>query len=145
MTIRRRITDKPGDAPGIPKGERPLPGRQEQTQKGAGQASLRQARRMAHWRSTRKLTALLLLLWLSTGFCAVFFARELSTLSVFGWPLSFYMAAQGASLVYLALIGVYAWRMRRLDRRYGEPPQVALQGNRPHSRPVREDGKGDAL
>jgi putative solute:sodium symporter small subunit len=46
----------------------------------------------------------------------VFYARDLARLSVFGWPLSFYMAAQGASLVYLALIGVYAWRMRRLDR-----------------------------
>jgi putative solute:sodium symporter small subunit len=28
------------------------------------------------------------------------------------------MAAQGASLVYLAIIGAYAWRMRLLDRRY---------------------------
>jgi putative solute:sodium symporter small subunit len=26
------------------------------------------------------------------------------------------MAAQGASLVYLAIIGGYAWRMRRIDR-----------------------------
>ena len=26
------------------------------------------------------------------------------------------MAAQGASLVSLAIIGFYAWRMRRLDR-----------------------------
>jgi hypothetical protein len=39
-------------------------------------------------------------------------------LSVFGWPLSFYLAAQGASLIYLAIIGVYAWRMRVLDREY---------------------------
>jgi putative solute:sodium symporter small subunit len=143
MTMRRRITDKPGDTPDIPKGEHSMPGGQKQAQDGTGQASLRQARRTAHWRSTRKLTALLLLLWLCTGFCAVFFARELSTFSVFGWPLSFYMAAQGASLVYLALIGLYAWRMRRLDRRYGEPPQVTLQGSRPHFRPIKGDSKGD--
>jgi putative solute:sodium symporter small subunit len=70
----------------------------------------------AHWRATRRLTALLLALWLATGFGTVFFARELAQLSVFGWPLSFYMAAQGAALVYLAIIGFYAWRMRRLDR-----------------------------
>jgi putative solute:sodium symporter small subunit len=74
--------------------------------------------RAAHWRATRRLTVLLLTLWLVTGFCTVFFARALSGLSVFGWPLSFYMAAQGASLVYLAIIGAYAWRMRLLDRRY---------------------------
>ncbi|MEO5933544.1 MAG: sodium/substrate symporter small subunit [Duganella sp.] len=71
--------------------------------------------RRQHWRQTRRMTGWLLLLWLLTGFCVAFFARELTGLSVFGWPLSFYLAAQGASLVYLAILGFYAWRMRRLD------------------------------
>lgn len=71
----------------------------------------------SYWRATRRLTAVLLLVWLATSFGAVFFARELAGLTIFGWPLSFYLAAQGASLVYLAIIGIYAWRMRRLDRR----------------------------
>jgi putative solute:sodium symporter small subunit len=74
------------------------------------------ARRAEHWRRTRRMTAILLTLWLLTGFGTVFFARALSTLTLFGWPLSFYMAAQGASLIYLALIGIYSWHMRRLDR-----------------------------
>ncbi|MFC5459516.1 DUF4212 domain-containing protein [Massilia niabensis] len=77
------------------------------------------AARATHWRRTRRLTIVLMALWLGTGFCTVFFARELSSLTVFGWPLSFYMAAQGASLVCLAIIGAYAWRMRRYDRDYG--------------------------
>ncbi|MYN16252.1 DUF4212 domain-containing protein [Rugamonas sp. FT107W] len=72
--------------------------------------------RAQHWQKTRRLTAILLLAWLATGFCAAFFARELAGLSVFGWPLSFYLAAQGASLVYLSILAVYAWRMRKLDR-----------------------------
>lgn len=76
------------------------------------------AARAAHWARTRRLTALLLALWLATGFCTVFFARDLAQWSVFGWPLSFYMAAQGASLIYLAIIGAYAWRMRVLDRAF---------------------------
>jgi len=73
-------------------------------------------RRRQHWQKTRRMTALLLILWLLTSFCAAFFARELTGWSVFGWPLSFYLAAQGASLVYLAILAVYAWRMRRLDQ-----------------------------
>lgn len=73
------------------------------------------ARRAAHWRATRRLSAILLLVWLLTGFLTVFYARELLHLNLFGWPLPFYMAAQGASLIYLAIIGIYAWRMRRLD------------------------------
>jgi putative solute:sodium symporter small subunit len=74
------------------------------------------AARAAHWARARRLVALLLALWLATSFCTVFFARDLAHLSVFGWPLSFYLAAQGASLIYLAIIGAYAWRMRVLDR-----------------------------
>jgi putative solute:sodium symporter small subunit len=33
----------------------------------------------------------------------------------FGWPFSFWVAAQGALLVFLAIIGVYAWVMNRMD------------------------------
>ena len=74
------------------------------------------AARAAHWTRARRLIALLLALWLATSFCTVFYARDLAHLSVFGWQLSFYLAAQGASLIYLAIIGAYAWRMRILDR-----------------------------
>lgn len=74
------------------------------------------AARIRHWERARRLVATLLALWLATTFCTVFFARDLAHLSVFGWPLSFYLAAQGASLTYLAIIGGYAWRMRVLDR-----------------------------
>ena len=76
------------------------------------------AARARHWQRTRRLTALLLALWLVTTFCSVFFARELAGFSVFGWPLSFYLAAQGAALVYLAIIGAYALAMRRADLRF---------------------------
>ena len=82
------------------------------------------ARRAAHWKATQRLTALLLLVWLLTGFLTVFYARELLHLNLFGWPLPFYMAAQGASLVYLAIIAFYAWRMRRLDRDFHAEEQT---------------------
>ena len=76
------------------------------------------ARRAAHWKKTRQITVVLLILWIFTGFFTIYFARELDRFSPFGWPLSFYLAAQGSALVYLAIIGFYAWRMRRLDRQY---------------------------
>ena len=86
-----------------------------------GDLAQRRALRVArtqHWRRTRKLTAVLLLVWLGATFGTVFFARELSAMSVAGWPLSFYLAAQGASLAYLAILGVYALIMERIDRRF---------------------------
>jgi len=76
------------------------------------------AQRIHHWRATRRLTAVLLLAWLSATFGAIFFARELSDPTIFGWPVSFYLIAQGIPLIYLLILGIYAWRMRTLDRRY---------------------------
>jgi putative solute:sodium symporter small subunit len=73
------------------------------------------AARARHWQRTSRLTSALLLAWLITTFCSAFFARELAGLTVFGWPLSFYLAAQGAALIYLAIVAVYALTMRRLD------------------------------
>ncbi|WP_025918149.1 DUF4212 domain-containing protein [Herminiimonas sp. CN] len=78
-------------------------------------------RRAAHWRATRRLTAALLLAWLAVTFGGIFFARELSQTTIFGWPLSFYMVAQGIPLTYVAILAIYAWRMRTLDRRCRNP------------------------
>ncbi len=68
-----------------------------------------------YWQRVRRLTLILLALWFAVSFSVVFWARELSTLSLWGWPLHFYLAAQGVTLVYLAIIGIYALSMRRLD------------------------------
>ena len=77
-------------------------------------------RRAAYWRRTRRLTSLLLAIWLGVTFTVIFFARELASLTLFGWSLSFYLAAQGAILIYLAIVGVYALRMKKLDAQFGE-------------------------
>jgi putative solute:sodium symporter small subunit len=76
-------------------------------------------RRAALWRRTRNLTMTLLALWFGITFAAIFFARELAGLTLFGWSVSFYMAAQGALLVYLAIVGIYSLAMRSLESRGG--------------------------
>ncbi len=68
-----------------------------------------------YWQRVRALTACLLALWLAASFGVAFFARELASVSLGGWPLHFYLASQGVTLFYLALIGAYALAMRRLD------------------------------
>jgi len=74
-------------------------------------------RRAAAWRRTRNLTMTLLAIWFGVTFAAIYFARELAGLTLFGWSVSFYIAAQGALLVYLAIVGIYALAMRTLDAR----------------------------
>lgn len=73
------------------------------------------ALRARYWQRTRRFTGWLLLAWFSATFCAIFFARELSALTMFGWPLSFYLAAQGVSLLFLLILAIYAFGMNRLD------------------------------
>jgi putative solute:sodium symporter small subunit len=72
------------------------------------------ARRHRHWRRNLRLTGALLLIWFLVTFGIAFFARELS-FSFFGWPFSFWVAAQGALIVYIGIIWFYARAMNRLD------------------------------
>lgn len=71
-----------------------------------------------YWRRTSRFTLVLLLIWFIVTFIAIFFARQLSHYTLFGWPISFFMAAQGSILIYVTLIGIYALYMRRLDRQH---------------------------
>jgi putative solute:sodium symporter small subunit len=73
------------------------------------------ASRKKYWQRARTLTLILLAIWLLTTISVVAFARQLATVSLWGWPLHYYFASQGATLVYLAIVGVYAWVMQRLD------------------------------
>lgn len=75
--------------------------------------------REGYWRQTRRLTASLFLLWVLVTFVMNWFARELNEIVIFGFPLAFYMGAQGILIVYLLIIWFYNRRMRVLDARYG--------------------------
>ena len=70
------------------------------------------------WRVCLRVTLGLLATGFVVTFGVAFFARPLS-FSVFGWPLSFWVASQGALVLYLALVCTYAGAMRRLDERFG--------------------------
>ena len=74
------------------------------------------ARHERYWQRTRRLTFALLLVWAGVAFGLVFEARALNALNFFGWPLGFWVAAQGALLVFLALVAVYAWAMAKLEK-----------------------------
>ena len=76
-------------------------------------------RHREYWRRTLNLTIVLLAIWFVVTFVMAFFARPLAMVVIAGFPLSFYMAAQGSLIVYVLLIWYYARKMERLDREYG--------------------------
>lgn len=72
-------------------------------------------RRKHHWFWNRCFVGVLLGLWFLVTFVVPYHARDLS-FRFFGWPFGFWMAAQGALLVYLLLVLLYARMMDKLDR-----------------------------
>ena len=70
----------------------------------------------SYWRSNLRLIGLGLLLGFVVTFGVSYFARALD-FHFWGWNFSFWVAAQGALLVYLLIVVGYAWLMNRLDER----------------------------
>ena len=68
-----------------------------------------------YWHKNLRLTAILLVIWFIATFVLAWYARPLAEINFFGWPFSFYMAAQGSLIIYVAIIGFYAWQMRKYD------------------------------
>lgn len=75
-------------------------------------------RHREYWRRNLRLTGILLMIWFVSTFVLSFYARELASISFFGWPLSFYMAAQGSLIIYVAIIWLYARKMAQLDEEF---------------------------
>ena len=75
-------------------------------------------RQRAYWRRNLTLTLTLLSVWFGVTFFGGYFARELNTLSFMGFPLGFYLFAQGSLLIYLVIIVIYVFAMNRPDRQF---------------------------
>jgi len=78
------------------------------------------AKHHEYWRKNLVITAILFCVWFVATFVVIWFARDLnSSMTFLGFPLAFYMSAQGSLVIYVALIGIYALLMRKLDKEYG--------------------------
>ena len=75
------------------------------------------ARHHEYWRKNLRITAFLLSIWFFVTFVLIYFARDLD-FKFFGWPFSFWVAAQGALVVYCVIIWYYAHYMNKLDIEY---------------------------
>jgi putative solute:sodium symporter small subunit len=74
--------------------------------------------RVEYWRRNVQLTAILLAIWFVATYVISYFARELNEIVIFGFPLAFYMGAQGALIIYVVIIFYYAFTMNKRDKQY---------------------------
>ncbi|MEX0942222.1 MAG: DUF4212 domain-containing protein [Pseudomonadales bacterium] len=74
----------------------------------------------AYWRANLRLMVVLLLVWFLVSFvCGILIVDYLDQFHLFGYKLGFWFSQQGSIYFFVALIFVYAWRMNRLDKRFG--------------------------
>jgi putative solute:sodium symporter small subunit len=72
-----------------------------------------------YWSKTKTLMIVSLAIWAIFGFGVHLFAPALNEIVVLGFPLGFYMAAQGSLIVFVVLIFWFARRQDAIDRECG--------------------------
>jgi putative solute:sodium symporter small subunit len=83
-------------------------------------ADLTEKQKEDYWRYNIKLTTILLVIWfVVTYIISGLMAGWLNQYVILGFPLGYYMAAQGSLAIFVIEIAVYALLMNRLDIKYG--------------------------
>ena len=74
-----------------------------------------------HWMRTRNLMFAHLGVWLFFGYIIHFFVKPLNTITVpfLGFPLGFYMAAQGSLIVFVVMLFMFSRQQDKIDRQHG--------------------------
>ena len=83
-----------------------------------GQGKVDKATLAAYWSENKRLTTVTLVIWALVSFGATFFVEALNGIVLFGFPLGYYMGAQGSLIVFVLLIFNYSAMMNKLDRAY---------------------------
>lgn len=83
-------------------------------------ANLTQEQRDAYWRYNIRLTLTLLAIWFVVAYVLGGLAAGwLNQFVILGFPLGYYVAAQGSLIVFVVEIALYAKLMNKKDLEYG--------------------------
>lgn len=75
--------------------------------------------RAAHWAKTKSLTITVLILWFFFAFVVHWFASDLNAFTFIGFPVGFYMAAQGSLVAFVIIIFYLAYAQNKIDEEFG--------------------------
>lgn len=73
----------------------------------------------AYWGKTSALMWTLLALWFFFSFVVHFFAPQLNAIHVLGFPIGFYMAAQGSLIAFVVMCFWNASAQNKIDEEFG--------------------------
>jgi putative solute:sodium symporter small subunit len=72
-----------------------------------------------YWSRTSTLMWTMFVLWLFFSFVVHFFVNQLNAINILGFPLGFYMAAQGSLVAFVVMLFLFAKRQDAIDREEG--------------------------
>ncbi|MGH8905853.1 MAG: DUF4212 domain-containing protein [Egibacteraceae bacterium] len=89
----------------------------------------------AYWRANTRMIMILLSIWFLAAYAHPPFADQLNRIQIFtGFPLGYYLASQGALIVFIGLVFFYALYMNRVvDKKYGFDLEHAEDAEEPWS------------
>ena len=83
-------------------------------------ADLTEKQKADYWSYNVRLTTILLVIWfVVTYIISGLMASWLNQFTVLGFPMGYYMAAQGSLAIFVVEIAVYAKLMNAKDEEYG--------------------------
>jgi putative solute:sodium symporter small subunit len=82
-------------------------------------AQMTPAQRDAYWRKTSRLMWTIMFLWFVFSFGVHLFAVQLNEVNFLGFPLGFYMAAQGSLIAFVVLCFWNASAQKKIDEEFG--------------------------
>ena len=86
----------------------------------AAPGELTQRQKDKYWRYNVTLTTILLVIWfVVTYVISGVMAGWLNRYTILGFPLGYYMAAQGSLAIFVLEIAMYAYLMNKKDIEYG--------------------------
>ena len=72
-----------------------------------------------HWEKTKGLMILTLIIWFVFGYLIFMFGSSLNSASFLGYPLAYYMCAQGSIIAFVVLIFWFANKQESIDEEFG--------------------------
>ncbi len=82
-------------------------------------AALTPSQRQEYWSRTSRLMWIIMALWFFFSFVVHLFAVQLNNIQVLGFPLGFYMAAQGSLIAFVVLCFWNAIAQNKIDKEFG--------------------------
>lgn len=84
-----------------------------------------------YWKDNISLLIKLLSVWFIASFgCSILLVDWLDNFQFFGFKLGFWMAQQGAIYIFIVIIFVYSWQMKKLEKKHGLRDDSAARVNK---------------